>query len=173
MNFDSGSGSAGIGTSGRKKTGKFVNLWIDFRKDIFPVYSYSESESKSIQRVTNFPAFFLPDILYRHCRNRNRNSWFLFRSPPSLWLTIAAISDKRNIFYPDTLVLALIKTLSWTVFSLRYKKQQLPWLAFGRHWCKLYCLIDIIVKTNYINQEIKRSLLALNTNYVCHQTCLV
>ena len=64
---------------------KFVNLWFDFRKDIFPVYSYSESESnslKSIQRITNFLAFFLPDILYRHCRNRNTNSWFLFRSPP-------------------------------------------------------------------------------------------
>ena len=35
------------------------------------------------QRITNFPFFFLPDILYRHCRNRNTNSWFLFRSPPN------------------------------------------------------------------------------------------
>ena len=73
----------------RKKNGKFVILWIDFREDIFPVHFYSESESnslKSIQRITNFPAFFLPDILYRHCRNRNTNSWFLFRSP-LLWTT--------------------------------------------------------------------------------------
>ena len=49
----------------QEKTGKFVNLWIDFREDIFPVYFYSESESysfKSIQRITNSPAFFLPDI---------------------------------------------------------------------------------------------------------------
>ena len=71
--------------SGRKKNGKFVILWIDFREDIFPVHFYSESESnslKSIQRVTNFPAFFLPEFLYRQCRNRNRNSLFLFCSPP-------------------------------------------------------------------------------------------
>ena len=64
-NFDSGSGSAGTGISGRKKAGKFVNLWIDFREDIFPVYFYSESESNSlklIQRITNSPVFFLPDI---------------------------------------------------------------------------------------------------------------
>ena len=72
--------------SGRKKNGKFVILWIDFREDIFPVHFYSESESnslKSIQIVTNFPAFFLPEFLYRQCRNRNRNSLYLFRSPPS------------------------------------------------------------------------------------------
>ena len=34
-------------------------------EDIFPVYSYSESESNSlklIQRITNYLAFFLPDI---------------------------------------------------------------------------------------------------------------
>ena len=52
-------------TSGRKKNKKFVSLLIDFREDIFPVYFYSESESnslKSIQRITNSPAFFLPDI---------------------------------------------------------------------------------------------------------------
>ena len=28
----------------QEKTGKFVNLWIDFREDIFPVYFYSESD---------------------------------------------------------------------------------------------------------------------------------
>ena len=69
----------------QEKNGKLVILWIDFREDIFPVHFYSESESnslKSIQRVTNFPAFFLPEFLYRQCRNRNRNSLFLFRSPP-------------------------------------------------------------------------------------------
>ena len=84
-NFDSGSGSAGIGTSGRKKNVKFVNLWIDFREDIFPVYFYSESESyslKSIQRITNSLAFSCQKFRYRHCRNRNRNSWFLLCSPP-------------------------------------------------------------------------------------------
>ena len=71
--------------SGRKKNGKFVILGIDFREDIFPVHFYSESESnslKSIQRITNSLAFFLPDIRYRHCQNQNTNSWFLFRSPP-------------------------------------------------------------------------------------------
>ena len=71
--------------SGRKKAGKFVILWIDFREDIFPVHFYSESESnslKSIQRVTNFSAFSLPEFMYRQCRNRNRNSLYLFRSPP-------------------------------------------------------------------------------------------
>ena len=46
---------------------------------------YSESESyslKSIQRITNSLAFSCQKFRYRHCRNRNRNSWFLFRSPP-------------------------------------------------------------------------------------------
>ena len=85
-NFDSGSGSAGTVISGRKKARKFVNLWIDFREDSFPVYFYSESESyslKSIQRITNSLAFSCQKFRYRHCRNRNRNSWFLFRSPPT------------------------------------------------------------------------------------------
>ena len=80
--------------SGRKKNGKFVILWIDFREDIFPVHFYSESESnslKSIQRITNFLVFFLPDILYRHCRNRNTNSWFLFRSPPTGHMMIVQV----------------------------------------------------------------------------------
>ena len=69
----------------QEKTGKFVNLWIDFREDIFPVYFYSESESyslKSIQRITNSLAFSCQKFRYRHCRNRNRNSWFLLCSPP-------------------------------------------------------------------------------------------
>ena len=69
-----------------KKPGKFVNLWIDFREDIFPVYFYSESESyslKSIQRITNSLAFSCQKLRYRHCRNRNRNSWFLLCSPPN------------------------------------------------------------------------------------------
>ena len=56
----------------------------------------SESDSlKSIQRIKNFPAFFLLDIRYRLSRNRNlkygnrisrsdTNTWFLFRSTPSL-----------------------------------------------------------------------------------------
>ena len=70
----------------QEKNGKFVNLWIDFREDIFPVYFYSESESyslKSIQRITNSLAFSCQKFRYRHCRNRNRNSWFLLCSPPS------------------------------------------------------------------------------------------
>ena len=70
----------------QEKTGKFVNLWIDFREDIFPVYFYSESESyslKSIQRITNSLAFSCQKFRYRHCRNRNRNSWFLLCSPPT------------------------------------------------------------------------------------------
>ena len=79
----------------QEKNGKFVNLWIDFREDIFPVYFYSESESyslKSIQRITNSLAFSCQKFRYRHCRNRNWNSWFLLRSPPSgdwyeLWKT--------------------------------------------------------------------------------------
>ena len=48
-----------------------------------------------IQRMKRLPAFFLPDILYRLCRNRNfkdknqisrsgTNTWFLFRSTPSV-----------------------------------------------------------------------------------------
>ena len=48
--------------SGGKKAGKFVIIWIDFKEDIFPVHFYSESENnshKSIQRITNFLAFFL------------------------------------------------------------------------------------------------------------------
>ena len=72
----------------QEKTGKFVNLWIDFREDIFPVYFYSESESyslKSIQRITNSLAFSCQKFRYRHCRNRNRNSWFLLCSPPN-WI---------------------------------------------------------------------------------------
>ena len=72
----------------QEKTGKFVNLWIDFREDIFPVYFYSESESyslKSIQRITNSLAFSCQKFRYRHCRNRNRNSCFLFRSPPNMF----------------------------------------------------------------------------------------
>ena len=71
----------------QEKTGKFVNLWIDFREDIFPVYFYSESESyslKSIQRITNSLAFSCQKFRYRHCRNRNRNSWFLLCSPPNI-----------------------------------------------------------------------------------------
>ena len=70
----------------QEKTGKFVNLWIDFREDIFPVYFYSESESyslKSIQRITNSLAFSCQKFRYRHCRNRNRNSWLLLCSPPT------------------------------------------------------------------------------------------
>ena len=65
--------------------------------DFVPVYFYLESESdslKSIQRFTNFPVFFLPDIRYRLSRNRNlkygnrisrsgTNTWFLFRSTPT------------------------------------------------------------------------------------------
>ena len=50
------------------------------------MHFYSESESnslKSINRITNFPFFFLPDILYRHCWNRYTNFCFLFRSPPA------------------------------------------------------------------------------------------
>ena len=69
----------------QEKTGKFVNLLIDFREDIFPVYFYSESESyslKSIQRTTNSLFFSCQKFRYRHCRNRNPNSWFLLCSPP-------------------------------------------------------------------------------------------
>ena len=82
----------------QEKNGKLVILWIDFREDIFPVHFYSESESnslKSIQRVTNFPAFFLPEFLYRQCRNRNTNSCFLFRSPPTWYICWPA---RKNSF---------------------------------------------------------------------------
>ena len=78
----------------QEKTGKFVNLWIDFREDIFPVYFYSESESyslKSIQRITNSLAFSCQKFRYRHCRNRNRNSWFLLCSPPNMNLTLGSV----------------------------------------------------------------------------------
>ena len=84
----------------QEKTGKFVNLWIDFREDIFPVYFYSESESnslKSIQRFTNSPFFFLPDILYRHCRNRIRKFLYLFRSPPIKDLFIACEETNHQL----------------------------------------------------------------------------
>ena len=43
------------------------------RKNIFP-----KLNSKNYK----FSVFFLPEFLYRQCRNRNRNSMFLFRSPP-------------------------------------------------------------------------------------------
>ena len=66
------------------------------QEDSVLVYFYLKSESdslKSIQRFTNFPVFFLPDIRYRLSRNRNlkygnrisrsgTNTWFLFRSTP-------------------------------------------------------------------------------------------
>ena len=103
--------------SGRKKNGEFVNLYIDFREDIFPVYFYSESESnslKSIQRVTNSPVFFLPDILYRHtgiqilgsCSAHPLTDWLLSKmsrecmdwmDTPSrlLWLPTTSASAKH------------------------------------------------------------------------------
>ena len=72
-----------------------------FREDIFPVYFYSESESyslKSIQRITNSLAFSCQKFRYRHCWNRNRNSWFLFRSPPIyniyIWILTSEKKDK-------------------------------------------------------------------------------
>ena len=86
--------------SGRKKNREFGNLWIDFMEDIFPVYFYSESESnslKSIQRFTNSPFFFLPDILYRHCRNRIRKFLYLFRSPPIKDLFIACEETNHQL----------------------------------------------------------------------------
>ena len=49
----------------QEKAREFVIFLIYFREDIFPVYYYSESESnslKSIQRFTNFPVFFLPEV---------------------------------------------------------------------------------------------------------------
>ena len=52
----------------------YFNCRDNEHEDFFPVFLYLESESnslKSIQRITNFPGFFLPDILYRLCRSRN------------------------------------------------------------------------------------------------------
>ena len=43
------------------------------RKNIFP-----KINSKNYK----FSVFFLPEFLYRQCRNWNRNSLFLFRTPP-------------------------------------------------------------------------------------------
>ena len=54
--------------------GVTFTFWIKiYRKNIFP---------KINSKIYKFYGIFLQDILYRHCRNRNTNSCFLFRSPP-------------------------------------------------------------------------------------------
>ena len=53
------------------------------------------AQEKYPQRITKFPFFFLPDILYRHCRNRNTNSCFLFCSPPTLSFILGAKNRRR------------------------------------------------------------------------------
>ena len=96
--------------------------------DIVSKLNYLESESdslKSIQRICNVTVFFLPDILYRLCRNRNlkdgnrisrsgTNTWFLFRSTPNYDFT-AQEYKYRAVIHKDNYNL-----LQSDIFKNRY-----------------------------------------------------